>query len=331
MQIIIEYESSWRNSFLSDEKEEGDLKRNFIATSKQLPKNFKEVGITHNTIMGILNRLIGEQKKLFKARQRDDYFFKEIESKVTFFDKSEESSEIVYLRNISKDSEDPKAFTGIVKAADLSFTSDYSLFLWGVLFLELDEIIGFVLNNEKIDFSKFRQKIHPIDIKNRLASFNGTVNIEGEILSLLERFAKDLIDFEIHKLEEKINISTIYALLLYWQLNQLRKEYDVKSVLSPQGKLTGISLSGIFTEKDFMARYSTGGKKKSWGSPFVLPSKKISEPTKMLTKANNGQLEIHLDISKEQARDLEEKIENAGVSSFYLGKKGLAYVTDIRP
>jgi hypothetical protein len=331
MQIIIEYESSWRNSFLSDEREAGDLKRNFIATSKQLPKNFKEVGITHNTVMGILNRLIGEQKKLFKARQRDNYFFKEIESQVTFFDKSEESLEIVYLRNVSKDSEDPKAFTGIVKAADLSFISDYSLFLWGVLFLELDEIIKLVLEDEKIDFSKFENKIHPIDIKNRLSSFSGTLNIEGEILSLLEKFEKNLIDFEMKNLEEKINISTIYALLIYWQLNELRKQYDVSSVLSPQGKLTGISLSGIFTEKDFMARYSSGGKKKSWGSPYLLPSKKFSEPTKMLTKANNGQLEIHLDISKEQARNLEEKIENAGVSSFYLGKKGLAYVTDIRP
>ncbi|MBH2003005.1 MAG: hypothetical protein I8H98_12205 [Moraxellaceae bacterium] len=330
MQIIIEYESSWRNSFLSDEKEEGDLKRSFVATSKQLPKNFKEVGITHNTVMGILNRLIGEQKKLFKARQRDDYFFKEIESKVTFFDKSEETSEIVYLRNVSKDSEDPKAFTGIVKAADLSFTSDYSLFLWGVLFLELDEIIKFVLNDERIDLLKFEQRIHPIDIKNRLSSFSGTVNIEGGISRLIEKFEENLIDFEMKNLEEKINISTIYALLIYWQLNQLRKQYDVSSVLSPQGKLTGISLSGIFTEKDFMARYSSGGKKKSWGSPFLLPSKKFSEPTKMLTKANKGQLEIYLNISKDQARDLEEKIENAGVSSFYLGKKGLAYVTDIR-
>ena len=49
----------------------------------------------------------------------------------------------------------------------------------------------------------------------------------------------------------------------------------------------------------------------------------------ILSKAS-GQLIINLNISKEQARDLEEKIEDAGVSSFYLGKKGLAYVTDIR-
>ena len=79
-----------------------------------------------------------------------------------------------------------------------------------------------------------------------------------------------------------------------------------------------------------MARYSTGGNKKAWGSPYVLPSRKFSEPTKMLSKANNGYLEINLNIPKERARDLELKIENAGVSAFYLGKKGLAYVKDIR-
>lgn len=329
MKIIIEYESSWRNSFLSDEKEEGDLKRTFIATSKQLPKYFKKVDITHNTIMGILNRLIGDQKKLFKARQRDDYFFKSMESNITFIDQSQEVLEIVYLRNIAKDSVDPKAFTGIVKASDLSFTSDYSLSLWGVIFLEPDDIIQYVLNNEMIDFSKFSEKIHPLYIKDRLSSLSGTVEVKGNMYDLLLKFHNSLTDFEFDKSLEKINISTIYALLIYWQLNQLKERYDIKSVLSPQGKLTGISLSGIFTEKDFMARYSTGGNKKSWGSPYVLPSKKVSEPTRMLSKAN-GQLIINLDIPKDQARDLESKIEDAGVSSFYLGKKGLAYVTDIR-
>lgn len=329
MEIIIEYESSWRNSFLSDEIEEGDLKRNFIATSKQLPKNFKKMEISHNTIMGILNRLIGEQKKLFKARQRDDYFFKNMESNISFIDKSAESSEIVYLRNVAKDSVDPKAFTGIVKASDLSFTSDYSLSLWGVIFLELEDVIRYVLKDEIIDFSIFSEKIHPMNIKNRLSSLSGSVDVKDRIYDLLLKFKDSLTDFEFDKSQDKINISTIYALLIYWQLNKLKEIFDVKTVLSPQGKLTGISLSGIFTEKDFMARYSTGGNKKSWGSPYVLPSKKISEPTRMLSKAS-GKLTINLNISKEQACDLEEKIEDAGVSSFYLGKKGLAYVTDIR-
>ena len=49
----------------------------------------------------------------------------------------------------------------------------------------------------------------------------------------------------------------------------------------------------------------------------------------MLMKAS-GVLEIALDITKEQSNQLKEMIENAGVSSFYLGKKGLAYVESIK-
>lgn len=35
-------------------------------------------------------------------------------------------------------------------------------------------------------------------------------------------------------------------------------------------------------------------------------------------------------LTKNKSREIKTMIENAGVSSFYLGKKGLAYVTDIR-
>lgn len=331
MQIIIEYESSWRNSFLSEEKEEGKPQRDFIATTKQLEKNFHRKDLSHNTVVGILNRLIGEQLKLYKARQRDNYFFKDIEDHITFIDRCEKSYEIVYLRNLQKNSVDPKAFTGIVKAADPAFNSDYSIELWGIIFLELDEVFEYVLAQQDMDFQKFKQKIHPIDIKNRLSSFNGTIAINEKVFNLLEIFQQKINDFNVKEIGEKISISNIYALLIYWQLERLSKIYDVSSVLSPQGKLKGIALSGIFTEKDFMALYSTGGNKKSWGSPYINPAKKNLEmPDKILTKANKGTLEINLNISKEQAKDLEEKIENAGVSSFYLGKKGLAYVTDIR-
>ena len=81
-----------------------------------------------------------------------------------------------------------------------------------------------------------------------------------------------------------------------------------------------------------MERFTTGQQKIVWGNPYISSKflKGEGEIRQLLNKAS-GKLIINLNISKEQARDLEEKIENAGVSSFYLGKKGLAYVTDIRP
>ena len=130
--------------------------------------------------------------------------------------------------------------------------------------------------------------------------------------------------------KEQLPLISLYASALYLQIERLSKKYDLMNALTKSGGLSGISKRG-FTKKDFMDRYTTGSKKLIWGNPFLLKEKKKGEGevVSILSKAN-GQLIINLNISKDQARDLEEKIENAGVSSFYLGKKGLAYVTDIR-
>lgn len=130
--------------------------------------------------------------------------------------------------------------------------------------------------------------------------------------------------------KEQLLLISLYASALYLQIERLSKKYDLTNALTKSGGLSGISKRG-FTKKDFMDRYTTGSKKLIWDNPFLLKEKKKGEGevVSILSKAS-GQLIINLNISKDQARDLEEKIENAGVSSFYLGKKGLAYVTDIR-
>ncbi len=130
--------------------------------------------------------------------------------------------------------------------------------------------------------------------------------------------------------KEQLPLISLYASALYLQIERLSKKYDLSNTLTKSGGLSGISKRG-FTKKDFMDRYTTGSKKLIWGNPFLLKEKKKGEGevVSILSKAS-GQLIINLNISKDQARDLEERIENAGVSSFYLGKKGLAYVTDIR-
>ena len=78
MKILIEYESTWRNSFLEDF--DGNNKplpkkgRKFIASGQNIsgmkskPEYFIRREISKNTIMGIMNRLIGDQRKLYQAR-----------------------------------------------------------------------------------------------------------------------------------------------------------------------------------------------------------------------------------------------------------------------
>ena len=43
----------------------------------------------------------------------------------------------------------------------------------------------------------------------------------------------------------------------------------------------------------------------------------------------DGILEIDINVTKEEAIALKEQIENVGVSTFQMGKKGLAYVRRI--
>lgn len=125
-------------------------------------------------------------------------------------------------------------------------------------------------------------------------------------------------------------ILPLYCSALYLQMFRLEKKYDISLPKAPRGGISGISNNG-FTPKDFMDKYTTGAKKKIYGNPFVREEfiKGEGKVKKTLTKAN-GQLEINLDIDVNKAKNLKAMIENAGVSSFYLGKKGLAYVSDIR-
>ena len=81
MRITIEYESSWRNSFLDgNNNEELPAKgRNYIASNTNLrnEENFIKREVTLDTIMGILCRLIGDQRKLYQARKEEygPYYF----------------------------------------------------------------------------------------------------------------------------------------------------------------------------------------------------------------------------------------------------------------
>ncbi len=344
MQIIIEYESSWRNSFLDGSNNEALPKkgRKFIGsmTSLKQAENFIQREITHDTVMGILNRLIGDQRKLYQSRQAENYFFKEIDNEFTVRYEDKESkkisnAEIVYIRNMTG-STDQNAFTGAIKTDDVIFSSDYSAEFWGVLALDFTELCDFIIDNSPV--TKTIQA-DPLSIIGRLEILNKekTVANEGKVAdakAILEAHFPP--DKDKGYLDGKGNIKPImfYCSGLYLQLQRLDKKlgskYNVDSARSRQGLISGISKRG-FTKKDFMDRFTTGAKKTIWGNPYIRKEfiKGEGETTLMLTKAS-GQLEINLDIDKDKALQLKDMIEAAGVSSFYLGKKGLAYVDSYR-
>ncbi|MFW1810662.1 type I-Fv CRISPR-associated protein Cas5fv [Acinetobacter ursingii] len=336
MQIIIEYDSSWRNSFLDGSNNEPLPKggRNFIAsmTTLKQPGNYKKRDVSKDTVMGILNRLIGEQRKLYQARQDKEYYFSEIEKILQdedIIDKSKISNEMVYIRNVSG-STDQNSFTGMIKANDPAFKSEYSSELWGILWLDLDEVAQFICDEKYLIQTDIG--LDPISVCSQieLLSAEKAIDAVDSVKDALDILQSKFDDVNYLNAKEQLPLISLYASALYLQIERLSKNYDLSNALTKSGGLSGISKRG-FTKKDFMDRYTTGSKKLIWGNPFLLKEKKKGEGevVSILTKAS-GQLIINLDISKDQAKDLEEKIENAGVSAFYLGKKGLAYVKNIR-
>jgi len=341
MKIVINYESTWRNSFLSGDNNSPIPKegRKFLAAGKNIngrlskPENFIRRNITFDTVMGLLNRLIGDQRKLYQARSDKNYFFYNMEkNNLVSFDDVEAkrilTNEMIYIRNLTG-SEDQNSFTGMIKTNDAIFTSDYSNEFWGVLNLNLNELCDFILSERKI---VKKMELNPISILRRLEMIKKQKPIASDSSEIL---AAKVLEVEFNKYKPlnkkgELLILPLYCSAMYLQLGRLAKRFDMKSAKSPRGGIGGISNNG-FTPKDFMDRYTTGDKKKIFGNPYIRTEfvEGVGKTTSMLTKAS-GELEINIDVDIEKGREIEQMIEYAGVSSFYLGKKGLAYVSDIR-
>lgn len=337
MKITIEYESSWRNSFLDGSNNEQIPKngRNFIGSIKTLNdktrNNYLARTITKDTVMGVLSRLIGDQRKLYQARLCSDYYFADIEESLQdldIIDKPSISSEMIYIRNITG-STDQNSFTGLIKANDPAFKSTFSAELWGVLWLSLEQILDFiVIPSIKVSCTV---SLDPITVCNQIEQLSAEkpLNIVDKVKDAIEILQDMYPDVNYLTAKGQLPLVSLYTSALYLQIDRLKLRYDLSMSLTKSGGLSGISKRG-FTLKDFMGRFTTGEKKIVWGNPYIKKDyiDGAGKVNRLLTKAN-GVLEINLNISRERAKDLEQKILDAGVSSFYLGKKGLAYVTKI--
>ncbi|SMY33949.1 hypothetical protein PMAL9190_01408 [Photobacterium malacitanum] len=335
MKITIAYDSCWRNSFLGGSNSEPLPKkgREFLGSMTNLKKdgNFKTCDIALDTVMGLLNRLIGDQRKLYQARSKTfaaGYYFEDLENKVSFIDKAQLTNEITYIRNMNG-STDQNSYTGMIKISDSMFTSDYSPEFWGVLNLEFTELCCFIIHGAKV---KTDIQLDPLNIISRLELLNKdkAVENEGYVLNAINILNKEFPDIKYENNKGLITPISLYCSALYLQLSRLSENYDLSSAKTKAGGISGISKKG-FTKKDFMGRFTTGPKKLIWGNPYIKKQKikGQGEVTSMMTKAS-GQLEITIDVDRIKGQEIKTLIENAGVSSFYLGKKGLAYVASIR-
>jgi hypothetical protein len=383
--IGIKYDSCWQNSFLDDKEKKiaktGGYIREFNIKTKP---NGGAQPISKNTILGVLYRLIGEQRTLKEIQNSDYAYFKDIEEKIifNFADKQTTENELVMLINKKNSRTGEGKYIGVIKDDTALFFSKNAPKLWSVLYLSIDEIINFInkpslikqedssmprdiLNRideiqempilqtiekrlSKIDFGKQKQEeklktINKDDLKtiekikksisksneninniNENIDMNKESNLIFEILSSLERHFPETPKSDYLK-NGVIYPMGLYAAALYLQAylleksgNDISKLYVLQKTGINKGKKTihGFSKKGFNGVRDFLNKFSTGGNKKTVKTPFLL-------------RKESGKLNINLEIENNKAEEIKNMINSAGVSSFYLGKKGLAFVDSI--
>lgn len=335
MKIVIDYESSWRNSFLDGSNDEALPKkgRNFIASMTELKKsqNFIPRQVSKDTVMGVLHRLIGDQRKLYQAKSESDgikNYFADMEGSITFEDKPKiVSQETAYIRNM-KGSTDQNAFTGMVRVNDPIFQLEYSPLFWGVLGLNTEDLVDFILEDRSVSVETVLDPLGVMVMLEKIKKLKPVEN-QGKAKEAAEYLQARFEKYNPLNSKGQIILLGMYCSALYLQLERLGKIYDMQTAKSKMGGISGISNNG-FTPKDFMDKYTTGPKKLIYGNPYVREEfiKGEGKIKHLLAKAS-GQLVVHLNIPLERAVELKTMIDNAGVSAFYLGKKGLAYVSHI--
>ncbi len=348
MRISIKYEASWRNSFLDGSNNESLPKggRGFVGSMTSLSKrennqypNFIKRDISIDTVMGVLNRLIGDQRKLYQSRASKDYFFSSIEKYIGFEDIHDKSKpinyEIAFIRNITG-STDQNAFTGMIRANHPTFNESYSEQLWGVLWLSFDQLLDFIKDKNFQVVLSNSVALDPITVLSQSNYLNDLklVDTDEKSQHVIEVLNDKYPDQSYIETSGKLKPIRLYAAALYLQIERLSLNFDMTRSCNRRGNSTfifGFSKRGFNGSRDFMKNFITGDEKVIWGNPFILTERRKGEGevTSILTKAN-GTLQINLDIPQDKAKELNAMIEAAGVSSFYLGKKGLAYVDSIR-
>jgi hypothetical protein len=389
VQIKIHYENSWQTGFLSGNNNEPmhEMKKNgTVVKNSKNERKFSATKIdagqsnpiTENTILGVLSRLIGDQRKLYQAQESDNYYFKDIKDKITFLlSNTSNSKELVYLVNKSNNRPPQETFLGTIPNDCEWFYSDISPRLWSVLFLDVDELLDFINSEKSCQLKEFDCK--PTVLINQIDTISGFGKIKTknqiinekqlEIQKESDKLKNSKTKKNTNKLKEKLvildkeldSIKTnkkiaifdenlkkaisyledkfkaeywnmdktkkvigevlpirLYAASLYLQAEKLLSENKMSFIISNKNQeiaIPGFSKRGFNGVRDWLNPL-TGNRKKQVGTPCFIDKQ-------------SGVLSINLAISREKAKELRTMIENAGVSSFYLGKKGLAYIDSI--
>lgn len=359
MVVHIKFDSIWQNSFLED----GDTqKRKFIATSKARGQDLFRP-ITENTILGVLSRLIGDQRPLRLARESGDFYFDDITTKISHQIKlSHETNENAMLINKSENRPPQGTFIGVISEDTELFFSPTASLLWSAIYLSVDDVLPFILGDNYFNHKGDSQPLSIIKRMDEISQMTTMKLKENELQDIHEKIQKERekkkvnsdlledLESQIQNVESEKMQSHYYSVECV--LSTLKDKFpDVKSFGNNELSTINLYVAALYLQAERMVNtgldlpycqnnegeilihgFAKGSLNfngtRDFLNKFAGGKKKTSKTPVEINKAS-GQLEIIIDVSREKARELEHMIENAGVSSFYLGKKGLAYVTNI--
>ena len=184
------------------------------------------------------------------------------------------------------------------------------------------------------------------EINGRLffGKIDDVVSLESYILANIntEGFKPASINEERKKrnVDEVFNIfGFLFTKKILFLINNKLFESQFKTGLNSKSSIKGLAPgSGSITIKDYYDNF-VSNKKLSWTMPYSVDVKRdlfkqedfaeFNSGAKLGITKECGRLIISIDLSSEKEEEFYTRIENAGVATFHLGKKGLAYINSI--
>lgn len=321
MKLYIDFSSIWQGILL----EGSDSKSYFNKVRKPITKGYNPkppfcVDITKNTVMGVIYRLTGEQRKL---SQLNDYL--NLENKIKFEVKNRVvTEEIMALRRaFDKGVDNPSGYCGIAQKEQnaMFLNPEYYQRLLYPLTCSPSKLYDFIVNNvpgrdpnlviySRLDYLDLANKAKAIRAKD--------VFSDQERQDMIEKFSKaSCLSHHEYKHGAKSNYIVFVNSAIYLAFENIIKEFGLKPELFSDWK-KGISARSI-TPKDMVGHITKGT------NPVINYIMKETRQTNPIKKLD-GTLVVEIDDSDGKIKEL---IDSANVGCFNVGKKGLGYVREI--
>lgn len=330
MKIEICYNSIWNNSFLSDDK------KKYIASSQNLDSKlniensvyYKERKISLTTAYGVLFRILGAQAPLEHLLENEfnGCPIKPLikEGKVSYrVIESNIFEEIVFLRNLNKH-KSRNELSGVPDNSFLSLNKNINERVLFVLSYNRKELIDYILND--VFVLKENPKINNIvDLCSKINELSSLKSLKINDSELLKSISEKYNTFFENKNCNLLDKSSLVLVALNIASVRYCSEYTDTKFFTTNNTISGVSLSCVsFTPKSLISRFAEH--KIIYGNPYMFYDK--TGKKRSLIKSD-GILEIIIDADKETSLLIENMINEACVSSFYVGKKGLGYIRKI--